>query len=48
MKNVIFTYDTIQNGERGEACAMILVEDAQAWHFNLPLVERTTPRQGIF
>ena len=31
MKNVIFTYDTIQNGERGEACAMILVEDAQAW-----------------
>ena len=28
MKNVIFTYDTIQNGERGEACAMILVEDA--------------------
>lgn len=24
MKNVIFTYDTIQNGERGEACAMIL------------------------
>ena len=48
MKNVIFTYDTIQNGERGEACAMILVEDAQAGHFNLPLVERTTPRQGIF
>lgn len=30
MKNVIFTYDTIQNGERGEACAMILVEDALA------------------
>ena len=26
MKNVIFTYDTIQNGERGEACAKILVE----------------------
>lgn len=33
MKNVIFTYDTIQNGERGEACAMILVEDAQAGYF---------------
>lgn len=31
MKNVIFTYDTIQNGERGEACATILVDDAQAW-----------------
>lgn len=31
MKNVIFTYGTIQNGERSEACAMILVEDAQAW-----------------
>lgn len=30
MKNVIFTYDTIQNGERGEACATILVDDAQA------------------
>ena len=30
MKNVIFTYDTIQNGERGEACAMILVEDDKA------------------
>lgn len=35
MKNVIFTYDTIQNGERGEACAMILVEDAQAWAKNI-------------
>lgn len=31
MKKVIFTYDTIQNGESSEACAMILVEDAQAW-----------------
>lgn len=48
MKNVIFTYDTIQNGERGEACAMILVEDARGWRFNLPLAKRTTPRQGIF
>lgn len=48
MKNVIFTYDTIQNGERGEACAVILVEDAQAWHFNPPLAERTTPRRVIF
>lgn len=47
MKNVIFTYDTIQNGERSEASAMILVEDGPG-HFNLPLVERTTPRQGIF
>lgn len=48
MKSVIFTYDTIQNGERGEACAMILVEDAQAWALNPPLAERTTPRQVIF
>lgn len=31
MKKVIFTYGTIQNGESSEACAMILVEDAQAW-----------------
>ena len=30
MKNVIFTYDTIQNGERGEACAMVLVDDDKA------------------
>ena len=30
MKNVVFTYDTIQYGERGEACAMILLEDDRA------------------
>ncbi len=30
MKNVIFTYDTIQNGESGEACASILMDDDRA------------------
>lgn len=30
MKNVIFTYDAIQNGESGEACASILMDDDRA------------------
>lgn len=30
MKNVIFTYTSIKDGESGEACAMILVEDDKA------------------
>lgn len=30
MKNVIFTYDTIQNSESGEACASILMNDDRA------------------
>lgn len=30
MKNVIFTYDTIQNSECGEACASILMDDGRA------------------
>lgn len=47
MKNVIFTYDTIQNGERGEACATILVDDAQAGHFKPLSAARTTPRPVI-
>lgn len=53
MKNVIFTYDTIQNGERGEACAMILVEDAQAWAlqsgcFLLARTRRPGPKRWPF
>ena len=30
MKNVIFTYDSILNGECGEACASILMDDDRA------------------
>lgn len=45
MKNVIFTYDTIQNGERGEACATILVDDAQAWATSSRF-QRQGPHQG--
>ncbi len=48
MKNVIFTYDTIQNGERGEACAMILVEDAQAWALQSAFSEKDNTKAGYF
>lgn len=47
MKNVIFTYDTIQNGERGEACAMILVEDAQAWALQSAFSETERARNRL-
>lgn len=30
MKNLVFTYDTIRDGERGEACAVILLDDDRA------------------
>ena len=30
MKNLTITYDTMQNGEVGEACVFIPMEDAQA------------------
>lgn len=30
MKNLTITYDTMQNGEVGEACVLIPMEDAQA------------------
>lgn len=30
MKNLTITYDTLQNGEVGEACVFIPMEDAQA------------------
>ena len=48
MKNVIFTYDTIQNGERGESCAMILVEDAQAWALQSAFSEKDNTKAGYF
>ncbi len=48
MKNVIFTYDTIQNGERGEACAMILVEDAQAWALQSAFSGKDNTQAGYF
>ena len=30
MKNLTITYDTLQNGESGEACVSIPMEDEQA------------------
>ena len=48
MKNVIFTYDTIPNGERGEACAMILVEDAQAWALQSAFSGKDNTKAGYF
>ena len=48
MKNVIFTYDTIQNGERSEACAMILVEDAQAWALQSAFSGKDNTQAGYF
>ena len=48
MKNVIFTYDTIQNGERGEASAMILVEDAQAWALQSAFSGKDNTQAGYF
>lgn len=48
MKNVIFTYDTIQNGERGEACATILVDDAQAWALQAAFSGKDHTKAGYF
>ena len=48
MKNVIFTYDTIQNGERGEACATILVDDAQAWELQAAFSGKDHTKAGYF
>lgn len=48
MKNVIFTYDTIQNGERGEACATILVDDAQAWALQAAFSGKDHTKAGLF
>ena len=48
MKNVIFTYDTIQNGERSEACVMILVEDAQAWALQSAFSGKSNTHAGYF
>ena len=48
MKNVIFTYDTIQNGERGKACAMILVEDAPAGAHQYPISQKDNTKAGYF
>lgn len=41
-------YDTIQNGERGEACATILVDDAQAWALQAAFSGKDHTKAGYF
>ena len=48
MKNVIFTYDTIQNSERGEACATLLVDDARAWALQAAFSGKDNTKAGYF
>lgn len=39
---------TVKNGERGEACAMILVEDAQAWALQSAFSGKDNTKAGYF
>lgn len=42
MKNIVFTYDSWKNGEKGEACASILVDDERAAQLDAAFNNPTT------